>query len=766
MARLGWLAGGALTVIALVYLFARVPAKRAGDPPAPPKPKPNYVEARLCAGCHEKIWETYRRTGMGRSFSRPQPQNTIEDYTGKNTFFHKASGSYFAMIQRDGKYYQRRHQIGFDGKETNVLEKEIHFIMGSGAHVRTYLHRTRRNTLVQLPLAWYAENGGYWAMNPGYDRPDHQGFRRKVTYDCMFCHNGYPEAAPVSGERGAEPVFAGRLPEGVDCQRCHGPGGTHVQAAQVPGAKAQDIRNAIVNPARLDADRQMEVCMQCHLETTSFRLPNAIQRFERGPFSYTPGEPLGEFALFFDEAPGKGRDDKFEIVNSAYRLRRSACFQRSEGRLRCTTCHNPHNIPRGEAAAAHYNGVCRQCHAASFDKLVESGKHPGSAGCTGCHMPARRTDDVVHAVMTDHYIQRRKPARDLLAKIAERPETEATAYHGEVVLYYPPKAPHAQDELYLGIAQVSQKSNLDQGITQLAAAIEKYRPEPAEYYFELADAWRKTGQWAKALPLYEEAVRRRPNFVEALRRLALGMRASGQPAQSAEILKRALQAAPDNADLWHELGLVSLEQGQRPDAVAALSKAVDFDPDLPETHNSLGQALLESGDKVRAESEYREAIRIQPDYPEAHSNLANLLSSAGDLAQARYHFETALRFRPDTAGVRYNYGVALARARQFDEAQRQIEAALRADPRLAEAHEMVGNLLARKGQAQGALKHYREALRIRPDYGRAHLNLGAALAALGDVAGAAPHLRKAAESTEPAVRDDALQLLQQLPAAR
>jgi hypothetical protein len=32
--------------------------------------------------------------------------------------------------------------------------------------------------LVELPLAWYADGGGLWAMNPGYDRPDHMGFRR------------------------------------------------------------------------------------------------------------------------------------------------------------------------------------------------------------------------------------------------------------------------------------------------------------------------------------------------------------------------------------------------------------------------------------------------------------------------------------------------------------------------------------------------------------------------------------------------------------
>jgi hypothetical protein len=71
-----------------------------------------------------------------------------------------------------------------------------------------------------------------------------------------------------------------------------------------------------VNPARLSPERREEICLQCHLETTSFPLPNSLQRYERGPFDFRPGQPLGNNWLFFDHAPGSGREDKFEIVNA------------------------------------------------------------------------------------------------------------------------------------------------------------------------------------------------------------------------------------------------------------------------------------------------------------------------------------------------------------------------------------------------------------------------------------------------------------------
>ena len=528
--------------------------------------------APVCAGCHRDVWETYRRTGMGRSFYRPSPENVIEDFRDKNTFYHQASDSWFTMLQRGGEHYQRRYQIDSRGKQVNVMEKRIDYIMGSGNHARAYLHRTAANTLIQLPLGWYAEKGGYWGMNPGYDRPDHDGFRRPITYDCMFCHNAYPPVPAGHEQPFAQSVYEGPLPEGIDCQRCHGPGSRHVQLAATAGAKRQDIRSAIVNPSRLSAERQMEICMSCHLETTSFPLPNAIRRYDRGPFTYRPGEPLEAYILNFDHAPGTGREEKFEIVNAAYRLRRSACFLKSTGKMLCTTCHNPHDAPRGEAAERQYTAVCRQCHGPAFDRQVAAGKHTRANGCAGCHMPKRRTEDVVHVAVTDHFIQRQKPAGDLLAEKAERQETGANAYRGPVVLYYPEKLPHTpENELYLAVAQVKQRSNLREGIAQLTNAIDKYSPQRAEFYLELAEALQSNGQLAKALPMYREAVRR--NSKVGLQKLGTALRRSGQYPEAAEVLERAASIAPGDALIWHELGLTYRALGRSTDAVTAIGKA-------------------------------------------------------------------------------------------------------------------------------------------------------------------------------------------------
>jgi predicted CXXCH cytochrome family protein len=714
--------------------------------------------SRVCAGCHEAIWETYRRTAMGRSFAQPTPENTP---AAGAAFYHAPSESYFTMLQRGGEYFQRRHQMDANGREINVMEKRVDYVMGSGAHARAYLHRTPADTLIELPLGWYSEKGGHWAMNPGYDRPDHDGFRRLITYDCMFCHNAYPKIPAGSEKPWAEPVYEGELPGGIDCERCHGPGARHMELAGRQGATADAardlVRRAIVNPARLSPERQLEICMACHLETTSFPLPNAIQKYGRRPFSFRPGEPLADFILNFDHAPGTGREDKFEFVSAAYRMRKSACFVKSSGKMLCTTCHNPHDAPRGEAAAVRYNSVCRRCHGGPLSAAA----HTGQDGCIDCHMPKRRTEDVVHAVVTDHHIQRRKPAGDLLAERAERQD----AYRGEVVPYYPAALPRtAEGDLYRAVAQVKQKSNLKAGIAQLTAAIAKHAPRRAEWHLDLAEALDNGGQPARALASYREVVRLDPSSAVGWQRLGTALRRSSLHAEGAAALERSIKLAPARAMTWHELGLTYRLLGRTAEAAAALEKAIERDPEMPEAHNNLGILRAGVGDAASAEASFREAIRIKPSYADAHGNLANLLAAGGRLAEAQAEFDRALRLLPDDAGTRYDYAMLLGRLGRYDDAQRELENSLRADPAFAAAHELLGDLLLARNQPQEAASRFREAVKLRPDSPRANFGLGMALAALGDGAGAIPHLRKAAAGPDGAIRQRATAALQQMGA--
>jgi predicted CXXCH cytochrome family protein len=663
---------------------------------------------------------------MGRAFTRPNSENTIQDFPPGKKFHHKPSDSYFSMIERGGKYYQRRWQIGFDGKETNIDEKQVDFVIGSGNHSRTYLHLTSRNTLQVLPFSWYSEKGGYWDMSPGYDQPDFPGSVRPVHYECMFCHNAYPKI-PESDEHSAsaEMTFTEPFPQGIDCQRCHGPGQRHVEIATA-GAKSQAIRAAIVNPKRLDADREVEVCMQCHLESTSLDLPHSIRRIDRGWFSYIPGEPLGDFVLSFDRAGGN--NDRFEIVNAAYRLRESQCFLKSDKKLRCTTCHDPHDIPRGPAAAEHYNGICQSCHASTVQQTSASGPHAAGADCVSCHMPKRRTDDVVHVIMTDHLIQRREPAGDLLALKVEIVETLANAYHGEVVPYYPAPFPDTpENALYTAAAQIRNQKNLTAGLPRLQALIDRDHPAQAGFYAELAQGYRASNNFTQAIPLFEEAARREPT---AFRLVQLGnaQMEARQFTQAESTLRRAISLSSDDAVAWGTLGWTLWQQDKGAEARTALEKAVALDPELPEIHNNLASVLWGTGDQAAAEAQFREALRIQPGIAEWRLNFGRVLASRSKIPEASYQFEQATRLKPDLADARLEYG----------------------------------RLLADRGDLPGAVRELETAVRLQPTLFRAHYELAMALGRRGDPTGAVEHLRIAANGSDAEARAASIEVLQRL----
>jgi predicted CXXCH cytochrome family protein len=743
-----------LVIAAAIFLW-RVPAKglnSAGHKASTEsQTATGYVDAQVCATCHGQIAGTYKKTGMARSFYKPTTANIIEDYAKANTFVHKPSGLRYRMIERDGRFFQHRFTLGEDGKEENVREETVDYVLGSGNHARTYLHRTTQGKLIELPVSWYVENSGYWNMSPGFDRTDQQDMQGAIGEECMFCHNAYPEAGNTPAPNHDFSVFPQKLPEGIDCQRCHGPGAEHVAAATGGKASLVEIRSKIVNPAKLPRDRQMEVCMECHMETSALHVPNVIRNYDRGPYSFHPSEKLGDFKTYF-ERPKDSRGDEFEVAHAGYQLLRSACFRNSQ--MTCLTCHNPHDIPHGEEAKKQYIAVCEGCHQKVSHRDVAM---PRGSDCLSCHMPKRRTEGSVHIVLTDHYIQRVRPSRDLRSSFSEKLQTEDRT---PVQIFYPASTPTVREELLLAVARVNDEG-ID-GIGQLKSQIDRLHPSWPEPYVALGKAYARVSRTNDAIAMFKEALTLRADDRASLHELASALLSTGQVSDAIELLQRAVGQYPDDDGFLANLANSYLRQGRLTEAQEAATRTMSINPDRPDVHDLEGLIAVDRGEKSAAEQAFREAIRMRPNIPEPHNNLANLLIGQRRFQEAELQFKKAISLKPDYADAHHGLGLLMILQHNNIEATRELLEAARVAPGDVTVHTDLADLLSAEGKLADAAAEYRRALTLNPAKADANLGLAMILLQQGERADAVRYLQFAAKSSDPEASQHAQALLGQL----
>ena len=64
-------------------------------------PKGAYVGRDACRRCHQGIFASYARTGMGRSWYPLTPATAVEDFTRNNVLVLPESGIVYTMRERD-----------------------------------------------------------------------------------------------------------------------------------------------------------------------------------------------------------------------------------------------------------------------------------------------------------------------------------------------------------------------------------------------------------------------------------------------------------------------------------------------------------------------------------------------------------------------------------------------------------------------------------------------------------------------------------------
>jgi hypothetical protein len=110
---------------------------------------------------------------------------------------------------------------------------------------------------------------------------------------------------------------------------------------------------------------------------------------------FQPGRRLETvFTIYHDAFPPEVPADEFKVISHIEQLALSQCARRSEGKLCCGTCHDPHNKPL--EPVAYYRGRCLACHTKPF-----TAPHPDAqSNCIGCHMPRRQSGGVCQVALS------------------------------------------------------------------------------------------------------------------------------------------------------------------------------------------------------------------------------------------------------------------------------------------------------------------------------------------------------------------------------
>ncbi|MSO22290.1 MAG: tetratricopeptide repeat protein [Acidobacteria bacterium] len=617
-----------------------------------------FIGSEACNPCHSGLFQKYRSVAMSRSLYRPSRETAPEFFASKKTFIHLKSNYHYEMSERAGRFYQKRFVLDSRGRRTRVHEEEITYVLGSGNHARTYLRHHSDGRITQLPVSWYAEAKS-WGMSPGYDVEWHQDFSREILHDCVFCHASYPRLAPLTASN--EKLFPYELQLGIGCERCHGPGADHVNAAKT-GAPAKTIESSIFNPKRATKQTQRDLCYQCHFASGTRFSRDRIYRPDRPVFSYRPGEPLSSAVINLDYSEKDRPIDEFKIAHQGYRLEQSTCFKESRGEMTCMTCHDPHEATRGSEKVGFFRTKCLQCHTQDVCKERKIARLRAGDDCTSCHMWNRRPQDAVRTLFTDHKIQKIKPKRDFLAPMVETNPLGADEM--ELVVYKSQRTSLPEERYFLGMAYLQsppdqpaapmphQKNKGINALEEFLRITEKspnrirYSAYLSRAYYVLGESYRQMSQLDLALNAYNKSIEYDSSFADGYVNLGALLAERARPKDAQLTFEKAISLNPWDAMAYRNLGSLYAWEGAIQQATLLFHQSLKTDPDNSGAYYYLGKALFMTESYKDAVSAYESALDREPRNAEIYWDSAAALMKLGRIEQALQYVQTGLRYSP------------------------------------------------------------------------------------------------------------------------
>jgi tetratricopeptide (TPR) repeat protein len=588
-----------------------------------------YVGINTCKLCHQDIYNTFIKTGMGKSFDLASKQKSSANYH-TSTIKDKIGDFYYNAFWKNDSLQILEFRL--NGKDTIYKRQEtVNYIIGSGQHTNSHIQSVN-GYLNQMPMTFYTQNQT-WDLPPGFEDGHNSRFMRKIGLECMSCHNNYPEFV-----LGSENKFKS-VPEGINCERCHGPGSIHMEQRKT-GSKidtSKYIDYSIVNPAKLSIDAQFDICQRCHLQG------NTILKEGKSFYDFKPGMKLSDYMTVF-LPKYKNADDEFIMASHADRLKQSQCFissakkisKKSTNTLKpykdamtCVTCHNPHVSVR-ETNANVFNDACNNCHKEQTkdERLkIKDNSSLGStlicskkginntSNCVSCHMPKSGSIDIPHVTVHDHFIRKPLTKKDKQA-IKE----------------------------FIGLYAINEKS--PKAIVKAQAYLNQYEKfENKSNYLDSASFYLNNKTKADLKVNFELLIQLyfiKNEFAKIITEV-------NKFEENALLNQTLNKTSYSNTNAWtsYRIGEAFFTTGNIPRAIIYYKNAVALAPYVLDFKNKYGTALAANGLLLEAEKQFKEILLENSKHVSALTNLGYIALSKGKINEAEQIYFKALKLDPD-----------------------------------------------------------------------------------------------------------------------
>ena len=211
---------------------------------------------------------------------------------------------------------------------------------------------------------------------------------------CLTCH----ETATIHGTAHGNAKIPGTPAAEKGCESCHGPGQAHVD---------DDAKGHILKFGKMPAREVSDACLTCHNKTE-----HALWES-----SGHAARSLGCVSCHSVHSPKSERGqlvkaNQLELCGTCHKPQvqkqlRSSHMPVREGKMTCTSCHNPHGSTnvRMLRVGNYINESCTSCHAEKRGPFLWE-HAAGREACSTCHDPHGSNNDRMLVVRTPMLCQR------------------------------------------------------------------------------------------------------------------------------------------------------------------------------------------------------------------------------------------------------------------------------------------------------------------------------------------------------------------------